>query len=880
MQQAPVAFSVIVGPNFIIQLANNKQLELWDKTEAEVLNKALFDVFAHLRSDSFEELLGNVYQKGKPYTGIEVPTKLYRNKTFEDCWFSFSYEPFRDDLGDVVGVVVMSVDVTDLVKDRKLKLENAALKQSNENYQTLLTHLTLATTSANVGTWLYNPMQGTLVWSAIHKQVWGYDENKTDLLYADWYRVIHHCDLQRCLDELEISLTEKRLFEAEYRIIPFDGSPMRWVRSVGKFYFDENGEVVNMTGVTMDITNEVTSRQRIEENEQRFRGTFENAAVGIAHVALDGTWLMVNERICRIVGYSKDEMLQRKFQDLTHPADLLMDFEHMNSLLNGSKESYVMEKRYLHKNGSIVWINLTVSLMRNAHGTPLYFISVVEDITERKIAEQNLKEANERLTAALDASSTGTFIWNIQTNQLSWDENLDRLFGLPPGASVQSLDKFIERVYPADRTPVIEACLNCASNGADFEMEFRVAYPDGSVHWLFDKGKTYRDQQGKPLYMTGACVDITQRKKADEIIKENEQRFRILLETLPQMVWVRNANGDLEYASQSWHHYSGIADVDASWKQIVHPQDWAPLMKQWEKDNTAGGSFRHEVRLKNKEGEYRWHYSIAEPIKDDKENVVKWIGAITDIHMQKMFSEKLEKEVAERTKQLQRSNQDLQQFAHVASHDLKEPVRKIRIFEGKLKDELGPQLSEKSSQYLKKIQTAASRMQSMIDGVLQYSSLTEKEQEFDSVDMNDLLHDVINDLEIVINQKNATIQIAGLPIIKGFSVLLYQLFYNLVNNSLKFTASDVKPVIRIFERPLETPTMIQIVVSDNGIGFEPMFAEEIFKTFTRLNTKDQFEGTGLGLALCKKIVERHGGTINAKSQLNRGAEFTVTLPSY
>lgn len=538
-----------------------------------------------------------------------------------------------------------------------------------------------------------------------------------------------------------------------------------------------------------------------------------------------------------------------------------------------------MEKRYLHKNGEIVWVNLTVSLMRDQFGKPQYFISIVEDITQRKKAETKLKETNERLKAALDASSTGTFIWNIQTNELSWDENLDRLFGLSAGLSVRSLDKFIETVHPSDRAGVIVACARCATEGADFEMEFRVVYPDGSVHWLFDKGKTYRDQEGKPLYMTGACVDITQRKKADEIIKENEQRFRVLLDTLPQMVWVRDCKGAIEYASQSWQQYSGIEDPDEAWLQIVHPDDWSLVMKRWEEDYSEGKSFSFELRLRNKEGQYRWHNSIAEPIRNESGTIVKWIGAITDIHEQKVFSQKLEEEVEQRTKELQRSNLDLQQFAHVASHDLKEPVRKIRIFQGKLKDELGESLSEIASQYLQKIQTAAERMQSMIDGVLLYSSLTEKAQQVESVDMNRLLNDIIIDLEILIGQKHATIEVSQLPTINGFPVLLYQLFYNLLNNSLKFSRPGVKPLIKIFARPLEKTKMIEIVVGDNGIGFDAMFAEEIFKTFTRLNTKDQFEGTGLGLALCKKIVERHGGTISASSQEGSGAEFTVTIPA-
>ena len=169
-------------------------------------------------------------------------------------------------------------------------------------------------------------------------------------------------------------------------------------------------------------------------------------------------------------------------------------------------------------------------------------------------------------------------------------------------------------------------------------------------------------------------------------------------------------------------------------------------------------------------------------------------------------------------------------------------------------------------------------MQAMIDGVLMHSSLTEKNQQLDRVDINRLVDDIVDDLEILIKQKKARIEKSDLPIINGFPVLLYQLFYNLFNNSLKFSRPDVVPLIKISAINPVKEQMIEIVVKDNGIGFHPRYNEEIFKTFTRLNSKDQFEGTGLGLSLCKKIVERHGGTITANSEEGNGAEFIITLP--
>lgn len=240
----------------------------------------------------------------------------------------------------------------------------------------------------------------------------------------------------------------------------------------------------------------------------------------------------------------------------------------------------------------------------------------------------------------------------------------------------------------------------------------------------------------------------------------------------------------------------------------------------------------------------------------------------------------LEERVKERTKELQRSNADLQQFAHVASHDLKEPVRKIRTFGLRLKQELSGQINEASKTYIEKILESASRMSTMIEGVLNYSSLSAVEQTFEPVDLNKTLTDIQNDLEILIQQKEAVIQSDKLPVVEGIGVLLYQLFYNLMNNSLKFSREGRRPVIRITCSDViaDGRECTRIAISDNGIGFSQHHSERIFDTFTRLNSKTRFDGTGLGLSLARNIVARHHGNIEASGVENNGATFTITLP--
>lgn len=262
----------------------------------------------------------------------------------------------------------------------------------------------------------------------------------------------------------------------------------------------------------------------------------------------------------------------------------------------------------------------------------------------------------------------------------------------------------------------------------------------------------------------------------------------------------------------------------------------------------------------------------------------------------------LEQKVRERTKDLEhtnrlleRSNEDLQQFAHVASHDLKEPVRKITIYGQRLEEEFGATLGARGSQYLTRILHSTRRMYDMIDGILGYSSLQGLEQPTTSIDLNKVIHDIRTDLELLIHEKRAILHAKDLPVIKGMPDLVYQLWYNLINNALKFSKPGVPPEITLTAtqngaaenngagsgRAEATAGggFIELSLRDNGIGFPNDKAVLIFETFRRLNSKDAFEGTGLGLALCKKIVERHRGTITATGQPGVGAEFIIRWPA-
>jgi signal transduction histidine kinase len=280
-------------------------------------------------------------------------------------------------------------------------------------------------------------------------------------------------------------------------------------------------------------------------------------------------------------------------------------------------------------------------------------------------------------------------------------------------------------------------------------------------------------------------------------------------------------------------------------------------------------------------------FSAKELLARVEANIKIARSRITAEQQLRELADSLEDEVKKQTNELrelnlslQQSNEDLQQFAHVASHDLKEPVRKIRTYGNRLLEEHGGVLPAAARSFLDKIHQATERMVAMIEGVLTYSTLNGGEQTIGLIDLNDTIRNIEVDLEMTIAERKALVKKDALPSIEGAAVLIYQLFYNLLNNALKFVRPGVSPVITITSETFrrDGKEMVTITVADNGIGFEQEHARKIFDTFARLNSKDRFEGTGLGLALCKKIAERHGGSINAEGVMDAGAAFIIQLP--
>jgi PAS domain S-box-containing protein len=441
-----------------------------------------------------------------------------------------------------------------------------------------------------------------------------------------------------------------------------------------------------------------------------------------------------------------------------------------------------------------------------------------------------------------------------------------------------------ESVHPEDIPKVMAAFAEAMKTGSPWEIEQRNRSASGEYRWFLNRCSPYRDpESGEITHWFGVGIDIHDKRQTEDAIRASEVKFRTFFESnmLPIAFW--NTNGHVYESNDAFAQLMGytkeqIADERFSWLDST-PVQYRHLHEEGVRAAIERKTFidPYEVELIRKNGDriaVLVGYTMLEGSSE------KGVAFFLNVSEQRSLMNELERRVDERTNELQRSNHDLQQFAHVASHDLKEPVRKMTFYANRLMDEITEMLNQKQATYLNKIMAAAGRMRSMIDGVLTYSTMNASEQKVDEIDLNEIVSDVQSDLELLIAEKNAVIHSSELPKIEGAHILIHQLFYNLLSNALKFSDANRPPVLSITSGPasIDSRPGVAIKFTDNGIGFESDYAEAIFESFTRLNPRDKFDGTGLGLALCKRIAERHGGRIEAKSIKDVGSAFIVQLP--
>lgn len=546
----------------------------------------------------------------------------------------------------------------------------------------------------------------------------------------------------------------------------------------------------------------------------------------------------------------------------------------------------------IYRNGQLeeVYWTYSYSPVLDESGRPAGVFVTCTETTATVQGIQELQQVNEKARLAIEAGDLGVVEVDLHTESVTISPRIQELFGLANGSLRTA---FYERMHPDDLQLREEAYQRAYRDGR-LEYESRVYHPDGPPRWIRLKGTIFFEQ-GQPSRMLAVVQDITAQKEFAEAlalqVRERtealEEAHRQLLESNTYLQRIINIfttplqvlepveeNGDVvdfryKLTNEAYSAYAGASPAALVGRKV---SEFFP-------GYFSTDSFRN-IREVARTGETRlWdnHYCADGLDIYNEMGAVKMDGDVvvhlTDFTKLKQLQLDLERNITE----LRRSNANLEEFAHAASHDLKEPIRKIHFFTGMLKEQIGPLLNDTQRSSFERIEKATGRMSSLIDDLLLYSHVSQRPREMEPVDLQDTVARVLDDLELDIRQKEASVLVDPLPTVNGHRRQLQQLFQNLISNALKYSKPGVPPQLRI-EADRPEAGWQRVTVSDNGIGFDETYRDKIFQMFARLHGKGEYSGTGVGLSIVKKVVENHEGKIVARGVPGEGAAFELWLP--
>ena len=791
-------------------------------------------------------------------------------------WFKTRGVPVRDGAGEIVKWFGTCTDIT-----TNKQLEEA-LRQANARVE-------LAVRSSDISIWECDMPDGRIqnahltlfnLWESL-----GYDARTMPTDFSSACAVFFHPDdLERVGREIqELLAGDGQEWKNEYRALTKDGST-RWLLARGTVLRDPDGKPVRFIGTSTDITDRKRAEEALRETGERFRGTFENAAVGIGLVDPTGQLLRVNQRCCDILRYSREELLGKNFLDFSHPDDLATTTERFAGLMRGDSPGYTIEKRYVRKDGSPVWTQVAVSLQRDSSGKPAYSIGVIQDISERKRLEEEVRLATARLELALRGSNIGFWDIDMPDGDLRsgrmYYVNMWEQLGYESPTSPTGLETCMVLIHPDDRVPV-EAAMGRYLDGETsmFEIECRVRHKDGSSRWRLTRGVAVRDSFDKPIRFLGTCIDITDRKQAEEALRESEERFRQLAENVRGVFWLQEGAWErLLYISPLYEDFWGrtcqsLYDQPRSWIEGVHPEDRDLVFNHFEQQN-RGISTETHFRITGPNGSTRWMCCRAFPLKNRAGEVYRVGGLVEDITERRRFEEELRraKEAAES------ANRAKDEFLANVSHEIRTPMNAIL---GMAELTLDTPLTDEQRGNLNIVLSSAEGLLSLINDLLDFSKIESGRLELEEADfsLRTVLNQTLRALALRAHKKGMELACQveqdvpdGLV---GDGNRLRQVLLNLIGNAIKFTeAGEVIVRARAPETDRQS-LVIDFEIADTGIGIAPEKQQTIFQAFEQADssTTRRYGGTGLGLTISSRLVQMMGGTITVESELGRGSTF-------
>ena len=618
------------------------------------------------------------------------------------------------------------------------------------------------------------------------------------------------------------------------------------------------------------------ANETLQEREERFRSILSNSQDVIYRMNLQtGQFEYISPACERLTGYTFQELQDFDSNSIIN----LMYPKHIPAVKGAlarteSSGKAEVEYLFLTKQGEYRWVSNQISLTRDASGKPLYRDGNLRDITENKLAEDKLQNSEDRLRLALEAARLGIWDMDLITGVTIHSLRHDQIFGYEELQTEWTMETLERNILPDDISIVSNAYKHAMQTGEMF-MEVRVRRPDRSIHWISVLGSAYYDSEGRPVRLFGVVSDITKRKSAENELREARDKLNIALENGNIGIWEWNLSTDEiiwdERLEKMFEIKPGtFGKTFEAFMNLINEEDISHVQKSIQQALENNTSVETIFRINSKNGKSKYISSKALVTKNNDGIPKNISGVCFDVTGLKLGTEKL---ISKLNEELLRSNKDLQSFAYVASHDLQEPLRMVSSFTQLLSMQYGDKLDDKAKEYIHFAVDGARRMYDLLNGLLDYSRIHTKGKEFTMVDANKVLKGALRNLSFSIEERKAKIQSDNLPIILADENQILMLFQNLISNGIKFSKDSPKIIISVKQKK----NHYLFSIKDEGIGIEPDYFERIFMIFQRLLPKDQYDGTGIGLAIAKRIVERHDGKIWVESKPGKGSTFYFTI---
>ncbi|MCB0566881.1 MAG: PAS domain-containing protein [Phaeodactylibacter sp.] len=571
---------------------------------------------------------------------------------------------------------------------------------------------------------------------------------------------------------------------------------------------------------------------------------------------------------------------------LVHPDDMeTAGFTFLKRIAKNTGDAILdLEYRIRRNDETWAWALTRVRPFRfDENGQLEEVIAVTQDITAKKEQEAELQQSQQMLSMAIEGAKLGIWEWDIEQRLVTYSNRFLEQLGYDPSQFSNQYSELEKLLHPADIPRLIDEVKSQTSSSDDFELDYRLLAKCGRYHWVYDRGQiVQRNQEGKPIKAMGTSIDITDRKEAEIALKESEAIQKAILNALPDLKFRLNIDGVfLDYfATPGDGDALFISSGDFLGRSVkdVFPEYLSKaIIKNLQLASEQGKVHSFEYPLMF-QGAICYFEARISAINDQEVIVV-----VRDITALKQAQQELERKVREldqNNQKLQKyvdSNLQLENFAHTVSHDLREPIRTVNSFSQLLQKKYHGQLDEDADIFLNFITSSASNMNTLIEDLLEYSRFNNSEHQTEEIPVEQLLQAVTNDLNGLIVERQAAIHICTpLPTIRGNWTKISQVFQNLISNAIKFRKDGELPLVDIYS--FEDEKKWAFAIKDNGIGINPEYQQHIFLLFRRLHSRRFYPGSGIGLSLCKRVVEQHGGKIWVESQPGQGATFYFTLP--